>query len=299
MKYIIKSARPKQWVKNLIVFAAPIFAFNFETSIINQTFIALICFCLISSGIYFLNDALDIEKDKLHPIKRYRPIASGKIKKKKAIFISFVLICLSILFGLFSSLKLFFILIGYLLIQFLYCTLLKNKPIIDIFCIASGFLFRAVSGGLNENLELSYWFILSVGLLSLFLAIEKRKAEVRYFLRSGNLTRNVLKSYSLPLLNRLENVVTTSSFLSYSLWASGPLLYGAKTSWMLITVPFVLYGIFRYQLLSDLGESANEALNMDSRIDTERPEEILFKDRTIQIVIFLWLLTCLIILGIS
>ena len=299
MKYILKTARPKQWTKNLLVFAAPIFAFNFETTIIFQTFIALICFCLISSGIYFLNDVLDMEKDKLHPIKKYRPIAAGKIKKKSAIFISLLLISLSMILGLLSSLKLFFILFGYTLIQFLYCVSLKNKPIIDIFCIASGFLFRSVSGGLNENLELSHWFILSVGLLSLFLAIEKRKAEVRYFLRSGNLTRNVLKEYSLPLLNKLENVVSTSSFLSYSLWASGPLLYGAKSSWMLITVPFVLYGIFRYQLLSDSGEAETRVLNMDSKIDTERPEEILFNDRNIQIVLILWLLTCLIILSLS
>ena len=157
---------------------------------------------------------------------------------------------------------------------------------------------RALAGGINDN-DLSPWFILSVGFLALFLAVEKRKAELRYVLNVGNITRKVLERYSLPLLNRIENIVSTSSIITYSLWASGPELNGAKSSWMLITIPFVLSGIFRYQLLSDPKESGRRLIQTNSLIDTQSPEEVLIKDKGIRISVISWFLTFILVFKLS
>jgi len=292
-KFYLKAARPKQWSKNLFVFAAPLFANNFNLQILINSLFAFTLFSTISSAIYFLNDAIDIEKDKLHPKKKFRPIAYGYISQKEAIQTSIILLifgnALAFIFNKYFGI----IIIIYCLIQISYCIYLKDKPILDIYCISSGFLLRALAGGVSTGVNLSPWFMLTVFLIALFLAIEKRKAELRFFLSSGSLGKNVLKSYSLSLLIRIENIVSTSSFITYSLWASGPLLNGAKTSWMLITIPFVLYGIFRYQLLSDPDKS-----NIEKTLQSftaEAPEELLLNDKVLQINIAIWLLTTLII----
>jgi 4-hydroxybenzoate polyprenyltransferase len=178
----------------------------------------------------------------------------------------------------------------YLLIQVGYCLQLKRIPLLDLFCIASGFLLRAIAGGVAASLTLSPWFLLTVGLLALFLAVEKRKAELRVARDRGVITREVLGRYSLPLLLRLESTVATSAFMSYSLWAAGPALRGASTSWMLLTVPFVLVGIFRYQLLSDPDE-ADRRRASDPAHTSEKPEQILLADRGIQLTLAGWLVT--------
>ena len=161
-------------------------------------------------------------------------------------------------------------------------------------CISSGFLLRAIAGGVSSDLIISPWFLLSVGLLALFLALEKRKAELRNLGDNHGTTRKVLKRYSLPLLLRLESLVATSSFVTYSLWAAGPALQGAKTSWMLFTVPFVLIGIFQYQLLSDPDEANRRSKN--AFIQTaENPEEILLQDKGIRITVIGWLFSTIFI----
>jgi decaprenyl-phosphate phosphoribosyltransferase len=178
----------------------------------------------------------------------------------------------------------------YGLIQLAYCLRLKRQALLDLFCVASGFLLRAIGGVVAAGLSFSPWFLLTVGLLALFLAIEKRKAELRVSEHRGVKTRQVLERYSLPLLLRLESLVATSAFMCYSLWAAGPTLKGAPTSWMLVTVPFVLVGIFRYQLLSDPEESdRRRSLSPDHT--TEKPEEILLGDRGIQLTLLGWLVT--------
>jgi hypothetical protein len=151
----------------------------------------------------------------------------------------------------------------YGLIQVGYCFQLKRMPLLDLFCIASGFLLRAIAGVVAGGFGFSPWFLLTVGLLALFLAIEKRKAELRVAQDLGVIySRKVLERYSLPLLLRLESLVATSAFMSYSLWAAGPALNGASTTWMLVTVPFALVGIFRYQLLSDPDITREKILQM-------------------------------------
>ena len=294
-KSLITSCRPKQWTKNLLVFAAPIFGFNLELNVFFKSFLALICFCLISSAIYLLNDVIDIKEDKIHPIKKFRPIAAGTLKINDAIIFSFFLFIISLLIALFVSKKLLFIILLYFLIQFSYCFKLKNVVLLDVFCISSGFLLRAIAGGISSNIYLSQWFLLTLSLMAFFLAIEKRKAELIQFQTNKLITRKVLKKYSLPLLLRMESLSANGAFISYSLWASSPFSLGAESRWMIINIPFVLYGIFRYQLLSDPSNIDLE-VNRKLKYTAQNPEEILLRDKGIQITILLWLFTTILVI---
>ncbi|MFN6131978.1 MAG: decaprenyl-phosphate phosphoribosyltransferase [Synechococcaceae cyanobacterium] len=287
---LFKACRPRQWTKNLLVFAAPLFAFRFEAHVWLPAVAALVTFCLISSSIYLLNDCLDLAADRAHPSKRNRPIAAGLVSVPLALTTATVLAAASLSLAMWVAPALAGVVLIYGLIQVGYCLQLKRLPLLDLFCIASGFLLRAIAGAVAAMLPPSPWFLLTVGLLALFLAIEKRKAELRVAQDRGVITRKVLERYSLPLLLRLESTVATSAFMSYSLWAAGPVLSGAPTSWMLLTVPFVLVGIFRYQLLSD-PEEAERRLSLDPNRTSEKPEEMLLGDRGIHFILVTWLVT--------
>ena len=287
---LVRACRPRQWTKNLLVFAAPLFAFTVDAEIWLSAFGSLVAFCLISSSIYLLNDSLDVEADRKHPRKCYRPIAAGQVSVPLALTTSALLAVLSLTLAAAVSVPLAAVILAYGLIQVGYCLRLKREPLLDLLCIAAGFLLRGMAGGVAAGLALSPWFLLTVGLLALFLAVEKRKAELQIALGRGVVTRQVLERYSLPLLLRLESLVSTSAFMSYSLWAAGPALNGASTSLMLLTVPFVLVGIFRYQLLSD-PEEAERRLASNADRTSEKPEEILLGDRGIKLTLLGWLIT--------
>jgi decaprenyl-phosphate phosphoribosyltransferase len=294
---LLQACRPRQWPKNLLVFAAPLFAFRFEADVWLRAGGALLAFCLISSAIYLLNDCLDVASDRAHPSKRHRPIAAGLVSVPAALTTAAVLAAVSLSLAAWISPALAGIVLLYGLIQVGYCFQLKRMPLLDLFCIASGFLLRAIAGVVAGGFGFSPWFLLTVGLLALFLAIEKRKAELRVAQDLGVITRKVLERYSLPLLLRLESLVATSAFMSYSLWAAGPALNGASTTWMLLTVPFALVGIFRYQLLSD-PEEAERRRSFAPERTSEKPEEILLGDRGIQFTLLAWLLT-VVVVGLS
>lgn len=294
---LLIACRPRQWPKNLLVFAAPLFAFRFEAELLWRTAGALVAFCLISSAIYLLNDCLDVASDRAHPSKRRRPIAAGQVSVPTALATAALLATLSLCLAAGISSMLAAVVALYGLIQTGYCLWLKRMPLLDLFCIASGFLLRAIAGVVAGGFGFSPWFLLTVGLLALFLAIEKRKAELRVAQDRGVITRAVLERYSLPLLLRLESLVATSAFMSYSLWAAGPALNGASTTWMLLTVPFALVGIFRYQLLSDPEEAERRRLMAPERT-SEKPEEILLGDLGIQLTLGAWLLT-VVVVGLS
>ncbi|WP_288250254.1 decaprenyl-phosphate phosphoribosyltransferase [uncultured Prochlorococcus sp.] len=296
-KELFKVSRPRQWTKNLLIFAASLFTFELNLTYWLFSTKAFICFCCMSSAIYTLNDILDREADKKHESKKFRPIASGRLPLNIAILYSLILTLLSLSLSILISKFLFFIILGYFFIQVAYCFLLKKQPILDIFCIAFGFILRALAGLISTEVLPSHWFLLSIGFLALFLAIEKRKAELRISSNTGVIARKVLMRYSLPLLQRLESLVASSAFITYTLWSSGPSMNGAGTSWMLLSVPFVLVGIFRYQLLSDPDEFERRKINFPNRT-TESPEEILLEDNGIRLCIIGWLLTVLFI-GIS
>ena len=291
---LVAACRPRQWTKNLLVFAAPLFAFRLEPDVWLRAGGALVTFCLISSAIYLLNDCLDVAADRAHPSKRFRPIAAGLVSVPAALTTAAVLAAVSLSLAAWITPALAGVVLLYGLIQVGYCFQLKRMPLLDLFCIASGFLLRAIAGAVAAMLPPSPWFLLTVGLLALFLAIEKRKAELRVAQDRGVITRKVLERYSLPLLLRLESTVATSAFISYALWAAGPALRGAPTSWMLLTVPFVLVGIFRYQLLSD-PEEADRRRSVDPERTSEKPEEIMLGDRGIKLTLVGWLVTTAVI----
>jgi decaprenyl-phosphate phosphoribosyltransferase len=287
---LLMACRPRQWTKNLLVFAGPLFSFRFDLATWLAASVALVAFCLVSSAIYLLNDCLDIAADRAHPTKCRRPIAAGLVSVPTALATAVLLAAGSLAMAWQVGPSLTGTVVLYGVIQVAYCLRLKRLPLLDLFCIASGFLLRAIAGVVAAGLGFSPWFLLTVGLLALFLAIEKRKAELRVSQVRGVVTRQVLERYSLPLLLRLESLVATSAFMSYSLWAAGPTLNGAPTSWMLLTVPFVLVGIFRYQLLSDPNESERRRSLLPNQT-TEKPEEILLGDRGIQLTLLAWLVT--------
>ena len=287
IKNLFLASRPNQWTKNLLVFLAPLFAFSFDKQTFLTSIKAFIAFCLISSSIYLINDSIDKDKDKEHPTKKFRAIASGLVSIKSAFIISLVYFSLSLIIGFSINIFFGFILILYFLVQILYCIKLKQIPIIEFFCIASGFILRSVAGGVAANIFISSWFLLSVGMLSLFLAVEKRKAEIVNLRNSKLNTRKVLKSYSLTLINKFEAVLTSSTIMTYSLWAYGPSIGGSKSPFMIITIPLVMLGIFRYQMLSEIKQ--NRILKK-SNINLETPEKIIFTDKPIQIIVLTWLL---------
>lgn len=291
---LITACRPRQWPKNLLVYASALFGFRSDPQIWFNSTVALVSFCLISSTIYLVNDVIDVEADRAHPSKRRRPIASGALSVPFALATAAALFCASLAVAASISQSLAGVILAYALIQLAYCLQLKRQPLLDIFCIASGFLLRALAGLVATGLGASPWFLLTIGLLALFLAVEKRKAELRISIERGVVTRQVLMRYSLPLLQRLESLVASSAFMAYALWSAGPTLKGAPTSWMLLSVPFVLVGIFRYQLLSDPEESERRAgANPDQ--STEKPEEILLGDRGIHLILLGWLLTVVVV----
>ena len=294
---LLVACRPRQWPKNLLVFAAPLFAFRFDADVWLSPGGAVTAFCLISSAVYLLNDCLDVAADRAHPTKLNRPIAAGLVSIPAALTTAVLLAAVSLALAAWITPALAGVAALYGLIQVGYCFQFKRMPLLDLFCIASGFLLRAIAGVVAGGFSFSPWFLLTVGLLALFLAIEKRKTELRLAQDLGLITRKVLERYSVPLLLRLESLVATSAFMTYSLWSAGPALNGASTPWMLLTVPFALVGIFRYQLLSDPEEAERRSLLAPERT-SEKPEEILLGDKGIQMTFLAWLLT-VVVVGLS
>ncbi|BAZ68348.1 hypothetical protein NIES4106_31090 [Fischerella sp. NIES-4106] len=293
----ITALRPRQWTKNLVVFAAPLFAFSINVHTMLGSLLAFVLFCCASSSFYLLNDIVDVEADRLHPVKCKRPIAAGLVNIRVAFILALALLGSALSVGWLQSRALGATITAYAILQVAYNLRLKRMVILDIGAIATGFVLRAYAGAAATGIILSPWFELCTAMLALFLAIEKRKAELRLAQMNGVKPRSVLKRYSLPLLSRMENVVTTGTVVTYALWSSGPVVRGASTSWMLLTLPFVLYGIFRYQLLSDPQEIAN---HIEGEIEqggrSERPEEVLLKDKAILVTVAGWIFTCFLIL---
>lgn len=293
----LAALRPRQWTKNLVVFAAPLFAFSINLQSFLSSLLAFVLFCCASSGFYLLNDIVDVKSDRQHPVKCQRPIAAGLVSIPVALGMALVLLGSALIIGWLRSPSLGATLLGYALLQLAYNLKLKRTVILDIIAIATGFVLRAYAGFAATGVVLSYWFLLCTAMLALFLAVEKRKAELRLSEITGGQTRALLKRYSLPLLNRMENIVTTGAVMTYAIWSSGPQVHGASTPLMLLTLPFVLYGIFRYQFLSDPQEIARRSgVELEKGGTSERPEEILLTDLPILITVIGWVSTVFVIL---
>jgi 4-hydroxybenzoate polyprenyltransferase len=290
--------RPHQWTKNLLVFAAPLFDFSIDAQTLAGSTLAFVLFCFASSGFYLINDIVDVEADRRHPVKSRRPLAAGLVSIPAAVAMAAVLIGSALIIGWLQSPALGGTLLFYALLQTAYNIELKRAPIADIITIAMGFILRAYAGAAATGIIPSPWFLLCTAMLALFIAIEKRKAELRLIeLNEISNTRSVIGRYSTSLLTRMESTATSGAVISYALWSAGPMLGGATTPWMLLTLPFVLYGIFRYQLLSDPEEiSRRNTAVSDTGGSTERPEELLFTDLPIMVNTLVWVFSVLAIL---
>lgn len=278
---LIEALRPRHWVKNIIVVAAPLFGLALDVGSVLRVGGAFVAFSFTASAFYLINDVRDIEADRNHPVKKYRPIAAGLVPIPLALGTAGVLLVAGLLGSYLVAPWLAVAIGAYALIQAGYNLGLKEQPILDIMVIAGGFVLRALGGAAAAGVPPSGWFILCIGLLAFFLGIEKRKAELRT-LGDDEETRSVLKAYSPSWLRRMESVVTASALMAYALWT----LEGANTPWMLLTLPFVAYAIFRYQYLSENGEG-------------ETPEKTLVGDPAMLVASVCWGALSLVILLVS
>ncbi|MBS1991891.1 MAG: decaprenyl-phosphate phosphoribosyltransferase [Cyanobacteria bacterium SZAS LIN-3] len=275
---LLKLLRPRQWTKNFIAFAPALFAGRlFEPQVIAHLSLCVLALCLLSGAIYVFNDILDREADRKHPTKCLRPLASGAVSVQTALIVAGLSLTLSFVLAYLVRPALALVFLAYLILQIAYTFRLKKRVILDVFCIACGFVLRALAGGAAVHVPLSAWFLLCTSLGALFLALEKRRQEFRALGPEAAAHRAVLGKYSLDLLDRMEAVIVPTLVTAYAFYS----FQSSYGQWMMITVPMVLYGILRYQVLSVRDNS------------TGTPEEVLLKDRPIQNTIVVWILACM------
>lgn len=258
-KTFIKLLRIHHWLKNLFLFAAPFFGgVILEESLIRKALPAFFAFSLGASSIYIFNDIMDRERDRLHPLKKERPIASGIVSIKKALLILMILLSLSIYFALLTGRGFFFYLLLYILIHIIYSLKLKSLVIVDIFAIAAGFVIRVFAGGVAFHVEVSPWLFITTFMISLVLASGKRLSEVRQLNTGAFQHRESLGSYSEGFLREILLISSGTALVTYALYTveeSPDLIY---------TIPLVTFGLFRYLLLAEKGfGDATEALTGD------------------------------------
>ena len=283
---LFRSLRPQQWVKNGFVLAPLLFSQRFfYCPSLLKSLAAVAIFCLLSGGIYLINDLIDLEADRSHPEKRDRPLAAGLISTRFAKTAAGILLLVSALLGFLFDTGFFWIVMIYVVIQMLYSCFLKNVVILDIFCIASGFFLRVIAGAVAIHVVVSHWLMICTILISIFLALSKRRHEL--VLLDGAVARQhrkVLSEYDPYLLDQLIAVITGSTLLSYMLYCVSPqTIEKFQTDSMIYTFPFVLYGIFRYLYL------------VHKKGYGGAPEKILFSDLPLLSSVLLWGLCCMLI----
>ncbi len=286
MNNYIKLIRPKDWAKNLFLFVPLFFAGQFfNLQILLQLGGGLICFSLVASSIYIINDYRDIEDDKKHPAKKMRPLASGAINKTSALILAFILLIVGFTGAWMIRDKFIFVLGIYFVINLFYSFGLKNIPILDIIIIAIGFVLRIKAGSVIAKIGLSEWLIIMVFLLALFMAIAKRRDDVLLKLSSGSDMRKAVKGYNLDFINTALSLVCAVIIVAYFMYTTSPeIIKRLETYRLYYTCIFVLAGIFRYlQLIYVQG-------------DSQSPTKILYKDRFIQVTIILWIISFYLIL---
>ena len=277
---LIQTMRPKQWVKNLIIFAVLIFSLNlFNVEMLARTCIAFVFFCILSGTVYIINDYSDLEHDRQHPVKSQRPMASGSVPPvfaiRAAVFLTLIGLGGSFLLGTGFGL----IALAYYALVVSYSFYLKNVVILDVFAIALGFVIRALAGGIVIHERISAWLVVCTMFLALFLALAKRRHELLLLENEAHLHRKALADYSPYFLDQMIAVVTTSTVISYAMFtvSSDSLEYQRfGTHNLIYTVPFVLYGIFRYLYLAYHKEQGGS------------PTRMLLTDRALLVDILLW-----------
>lgn len=271
----MEAMRPLQWSKNLVVFAGLIFAGRFhEGGLVLTTLGAFAAFCLLSSSVYIVNDLADAARDRLHPLKRKRPVASGRLGKTAALTLSLSLAVVSLAWSFYLQPLFGVLAAGYWGLMVVYSFVLKHEVILDVFVIASGFVIRAIGGAVVISVYISPWLIVCTILFALFLSLCKRRSEVASAGAAGE-QRETLRHYTLQFVDQLLSVVTSATVVSYTLYAFQSDT-AAEENALIWTVPFVLYGIFRYLYLvyvKNMGES---------------PETMILKDRPLLLSLLLW-----------
>ncbi len=269
IKNYIKLCRISDWIKNIFLFVPIVFSKNLlDVESLFTVFIAFLSFSFLSSAIYVINDIIDIEADRNHPIKKNRPLPSGKISRNLAIMLAIILIVISVLFGFKLSYYFHLSLIIYFLLNLIYSLSLKHIVIIDIFCIAAGFMIRVAAGAYAIDVEISSWLILTTMFLSLFLAVMKRRAELTLNnINSISSTRKVLENYSINFTDQMATVTAAGVIICYALYSvSSRTISVFNTENLIYTTPFVVFGIFRYMFLvihNQKGERTAEAFLTD------------------------------------
>ena len=283
---LLQALRTYQWIKNLFIFAPLLFSQNLTNGpLVLVSLRAFAAFCMISSAQYIFNDIRDLEEDRAHPVKSRRPLASGRMKTGSAIALLIGMGTGGILIAATINLPFLLITAGYFILQVLYTLWLKHVVILDVFIIAAGFLIRVIAGGLAIGVEISSWLLICTILLSLFLALGKRRYELVLLDQNASQHRPILKEYNPYLLDQMISVVTASTFVAYCLYTiSDETVEKFGTKNLIFTVPFVLYGIFRYLYL------------IHQKAEGGTPEALVLKDKPLLIDIFLWVVTAALIL---
>lgn len=281
LKNIIILLRVKQYIKNLFLFIPAFFAGKIlEYKIFLETLLGFFLFCLVASSIYIFNDIMDKEEDKKHEKKKLRPIASGIISQKKALWIFFIFSFLGIGGSYFLNISFFFLIIGYFILNLFYSWKLKHISIIDIFIIALNFVLRIFAGGFIAKVEISMWLVLMVFLLSLFIALAKRRDDVLIFIRDGTKTRKLIEHYNLDFLNLCKGIMASVLIICYIFYTISPeIINKFHTDKLYLTSFFVILGIMRYLQLTFVYEESGS------------PTDVLLQDRFLQLIVFLWLAT--------
>ena len=279
---IIKTMRPRQWMKNLIIYAPLVFdrQFNPDHLVdILRTTLGFVIFCLISGVVYLTNDIADVEADRKHPDKRQRPIASGELPVRVATIASIVILLVTLPLAYWLSPNFFLVALAYLLLHLAYSKWIKHIPLLDVLAIALGFVLRIAAGvTLIHVARFSPWLYVVTTLGALYIGFGKRRAELALLAEGANAHRRVLEGYTIPLLDQYITIVSGTTIIAYSLYTfSAPNL--PDNHLMMLTIPFVLYGVFRYLYLIQVKHSGGA------------PEEVLLSDKPLQLTVFLWGIT--------
>lgn len=303
--WFLVSARPRQWLKNLALFAPLVFEGEFfNPDKFWLTFLAFIIFSFITSGIYIINDVVDFNKDRVHPYKKKRPIAAGMIDRKLALFSAIIILFVAIFFA--KSLSGYFLTaaVAYVVLQISYSLFLRSIILVDVMAIAAGFLIRVFAGASLIDAHVTVWFILTVTSLALFLAIGKRRSERTLLMGSmeKNLeTRTILQHYPENLLDSLSVMFATACWLSYTMFtflqpppSAGPqvlVLFGdylprtfLASKWLVATVPFVIFGVMRYLYV------------IYEKKEGESPERVLLSDKPLLMSVLIWIVLVFIVI---
>jgi len=286
IKALIKTMRPRQWPKNLVIFAALIFDRQLGLDHLDatlRTIAGFVIFCMVSGLVYIINDIADIEADRIHPDKRRRPIASGLLPLNLAIVAAVVIFLISIPLAFWLSFGFGIVALSYLLLNLAYSKWIKHVPLLDVFTIALGFVLRVAAGVmLIQVSRFSPWLYVVTTLGALYLGFGKRRAELALLAGDANSHRRVLEGYTIPLLDQYITIVSATTIIAYSLYTFSAVNL-PDNHVMMLTIPFVIYGVFRYLWLIQVKHSGGA------------PEDVLLEDRPLQVTIILWGLAILLI----